>query len=522
MSGPIDAGAGTGLGWMAGDALAYHAAVRPGGRACLDLRTGEALSFAELDVLAGRCAGLLGALLGDPIGQRVASVLRNGIDALVLMYACERAGAIYTPLNWRLTAHELGGVAADCEPGLLVVDAEFEGAARQAFAPNLAVLVADGGDGGFRGAALACAPEPARARPADEPSVMLYTSGTTGQPKGVPLTRANLFWAAFNFAIVGEVGPQSVMLCDTPMFHTVGLVAICRCALQQGGSVLLSDAFRSDASLRRLGDPALGISHYFGVPQMAQALCDDPAFAETDLSRLKGLFLGGAPMPGALHKRLMDRDVLVVNGYGMTETSTISGMPVDARVVRKRPASVGLAAPAAEVRIVTAEGRDAVAGELGEIWVRGPSVTPGYWRQPEATAAAFVDGWFRTGDAGVFDEGGFLTIVDRWKDMYISGGENVYPAEVEVVIAALPGIRAAAVVGVPSDRWGEAGCAFVVGDAAGAPSAAAILAHCRARLAPFKLPTDVRFIDTLPLTDSGKIRKDLLRHEAVCPGSLPS
>ena len=515
MTGAFETEADRGATWRARDGVAYHAATHPDRLACIDLSCGQSFSFAELDVLAARCAGLLRAALGEPSGQRVASVLRNGVDALVLMYACERTGAIYAPLSWRLTAPELSVLARDCAPKLLVVGAEFADTARQAFPNELATFVADPGGGPFRDAVLARRPEPARLATPDQPCVILYTSGTTGQPKGVVLTWENLFWGAYNFSLVAEVGPESTMLCDAPMFHTVGLVATSRCILQQGGAVLLSPAFQPRTSLARLSDPALRISHYFGVPQMAQALCDDPAYATADLGRLKGLFLGGAPLPGPLCERLLSDGVLVVNGYGMTETSTITGMPLGAGAVRTRPASVGLPPPSVELRIVSPDGRDATTGEPGEIWVRGPAVTPGYWRQPAATAAAFTDGWFATGDAGRLDEAGYLTIVDRWKDMYISGGENVYPAEVETVIAALRGVREVGVVGVASARWGEVGCAFVACLPDAAPSEAEILAHCRARLARFKQPGHIRFVETLPRTASGKIRKDALRRQAA-------
>jgi fatty-acyl-CoA synthase len=481
----------------------------------MDMGSGETLSFAELDALVGRCAGLLRATIGETQGRRVATLLRNSIDALVLMYACERTGAIYTPLNWRLTGAELKVLVDDCEPSVLVLETEFADAAPQAFGADVAVFRIEPDRNAFRQAVLACAPTPADPGPPDWPCVMLYTSGTTGRPKGVVLTRANLFWAAYNFAVVGEVGASSAMLCDGPMFHTVGLVATCRCVLQQGGSVLLSDAFRPARSLARLADPALGVTHYFGVPQIAQMLCDDPAWASADLSRLKALFLGGAPLPVPLCERLLNDCVQVSNGYGLTETSTVCHMPLDPAAVRARPAAAGLPAPAVEVRIVDADGRDVPTGEAGEVWIRGPAVTSGYWRQPEATAAVFVDGWFRTGDAGRLDEAGYLTIVDRWKDMYISGGENVYPAEVENVIAALPGVREVGVVGVPNAHWGEVGCAFIACDPTLGLTEAEVLAHCRTRLARYKQPAQIRFVEALPRTASGKVRKGDLRRQAA-------
>jgi fatty-acyl-CoA synthase len=279
--------------------------------------------------------------------------------------------------------------------------------------------------------------------------------------------------------------------------------------------VLLSEGFQPGRALERLSDPALGVTHYFGVPQIAQMLCDDPGYRSADLRRLRAIVVGGAPLPLPLCERLLDDGLLLVNGFGMTETSTVTGMPLDAAAIRARPVSVGLPAPAVEVRVVRADGQDAAPGEVGEVWIRGPAVTSGYWRQPDATAAAFTEGWFRSGDAGMLDEAGYLSIVDRWKDMYISGGENVYPAEVESVIAAVAGVREAGVVGVPDARWGEVGCAFVVREAGAATTEVQILTHCRDRLARYKQPAMIRFVDALPRTASGKIRKDQLRREAA-------
>ncbi len=495
--------------WTDLDAIAYHAGALAGRRACVDLRTGETLTYGELDRLVAQGVAWLAARVVEPFGARVATIARNGLESLVLMYACERSGAIFTPLNWRLTAAEIAELADDAKPALILFDAEFSDQAEAAGKAWPAAVLAS--SAGVRAEFAACEPAAARPGAPGAPCVILYTSGTTGRPKGVMITRAGIFWNAFNFTAIGDVSRHSVMLCDTPMFHTVGLMATCRCILQCGGTLLLSDRFTPGGALARLSDPVLCVTHFFGVPQIAQMLRDDPAWATADFSRLKGLFLGGAPLPTALCNALLADGVTVVNGYGSTEAGTVAHMPIDPDATRAKPGSVGLLVPAMEIRIVDADGAAVPVGATGEVWLRGPAITPGYWNQPEASAKALEDGWFHTGDAGYRDEEGYLFLVDRWKDMYISGGENVYPAEVENAIGLLAGVREVGVVGVADARWGEVGVAFVVAQPGADLAAADVQAHCQPLIARYKHPAHVRFIEALPRTASGKLRKDELR-----------
>lgn len=324
------------------------------------------------------------------------------------------------------------------------------------------------------------------------------------------ITNSSAFHGALNFTFVGELTAGHAMLCDTPLFHVVGTLAILHASMIAGAAVHLSDRFMAGDTLARFADPQLAISHYFCVPQMAQALAQHPDFATTNLTGLR-LFTGGAPMPQALSVTLLDKGVVASNGYGMSENGTVIGVPLDPAIARRKLGSVGVPSPIMEVRLVGPDGRDVADGETGEIWLRSPAVTPGYWNQPEINAAAFSDGWFRTGDAARRDADGFYFIIDRWKDMYITGGENVYPAEVEAVLLELKGVADAAVVGFADPRWGESGCAFLCLDGAADIDAQAVLAWCGERLAGYKKPRLVRFIDALPRTASGKVRKDVLR-----------
>ncbi len=504
---------------MAGaDFIAYHAVVRPGRLACLDLRSGEALDYRALDARVARAAGQLTRMLDGAPGERVATLTRNRLEAVVLHYACARAGAIFAPLNWRLAGPELAALVSDAAPRLLFYEAEFEALAQAAAGGTVAIVPIDAN----LTARIAAAEPPAGdLGAADAPWTLLYTSGATGRPKGVVITRDNARSGAANLAMIADIGPGSVMLCDPPLFHTVGLFAIAATALQMGGTLVLSDRFHAATTLQRLSDPALGVTHYFGVPQIGQMLVAEPGFEAADLSRLRAVLMGGSPLPAAVTERFAQRGVVVSNGFGMTETCTVMHMPLDIETARRRPGCVGAPTPFVAARIVGPDGADMQAGEVGELWLKGPGITPGYWRQPQATAEAFHDGWLRTGDAAVRDADGLYRLVDRWKDMYISGGENVYPAEVEAVIALVPGVAEAAVVGVPSPRWGETGCAFVVAAPGADLGEAAIHEICGQRLAGYKRPGVVRFVDALPRTASGKVLKgELRRIHAATPQAL--
>lgn len=501
-------------GLVTDDPVLYRARVAPDRRALFEIATGRQLTYAELDLRIARCAGFLSAVLGPRRdGARVAMLARNAMDSVVLAFACQRAGAIYVPLNWRLNAAELRPILADCAPALLVRDDEFAATAADIAAADSEMIVISTGDGSAGLAARIEASLPASPVPgdADQPCVLLYTSGTTGQPKGVVITRRNAFFAAVNFSFVGEIGQGSVALCDLPFFHTIGLIAVARTTLMLGGTLVVSDRFTPARTLAALADRQHAITHYFAVPQIALALRNDPAYSATALSGLHALFVGGAPLTRALIESYLEDGVALVNGYGMSEAGTVLHVPIDRRAVQENPGSVGLPAPLLDIRVVGEDGRDVEDGEIGEFWLRGPAVTPGYWNKPAETAAAFADGWYRTGDLGRREANGFYRIVDRLKDMYISGGENVYPAEVEAVLASHPDILDAAVVGVPDDRWGECGIAYVVLRPGAAATSEGVAGHCAARLAAFKRPARILFVDAIPRTASGKVQKHLLR-----------
>lgn len=499
-------------GWLATDVVARQCSIRPGRLAVRELATGQDLTYLQLEDRLRRTDALLRATVSR--GARVALLARNSLHHVELFYGCARAGAVFVPLNWRLSGPELAVLCDDARPELVIYEAEFAAEAEGALAglPGARALCIRPGADLFAESIAATAPRPPSPIRPLSPSMLLYTSGTTGRPKGVVVTPKSAFFAAMNFTYVGELGPDSAQLCDAPLFHVVGLLAIMHASLLAGAVLHLSDRFVPGETLERLTDPALGVTHFFCVPQMAKALLEEPGSAAFDLRGLR-LFTGGAPMPAELTLALIERGVRPGNGYGMSENGTVLGVPLDPKVARRKAGSAGVAAPAVEIRLVGPDGADVADGEVGEIWLRGPSVATAYWNQPEATAKAFSDGWFRTGDAARRDADGFYFIVDRWKDMYITGGENVYPAEVELVIAAMDGVADAAVVGVPDPRWGESGVAYVVLRPGAEPDPARVVAWCDARLARYKRPSQVRFVEALPRTASGKIQKDVLRRE---------
>jgi fatty-acyl-CoA synthase len=496
------------------DSVAAHARAQPAKLAAKDLATGADFTYAALDERIGRCAAILTGRLGDNSGARVAMLARNCVDLIVLHYACARAGCIFMPLNWRLAAAELGVQAADAEPSLLLHQEEFARTAEAlaANAPSLALLRMDGA---FEEALRAAAPGPIGRGAlvnAEAPIMLLYTSGTSGRPKGVIVTEKSAFFTSINFALGVRMGPDGVYLCDMPLFHVAALLGASRPTLLMGGTLLISPQFDPPTTLRRISDATLGVTHYFCVPQMAQMLRLDPFYPQADFSRIVCFTTGGAPNPAALVRRWVEDGVPMSDGFGMTEAGGALSMPIgDLGLIARKAGSIGVPSLVMQARIVDDEGRDAADGEVGELWLRGPNVTPGYWRRPGENARTFQEGWLKTGDAARRDADGFYYLVDRKKDMYISGGENVYPAEVEAVIVELPEVAEAAVVGVPDERWGEVGCAFLAAKPGAAISPENILSHCRDRLAGYKLPRSVRIIETLPRTASGKVQKHVLK-----------
>jgi fatty-acyl-CoA synthase len=499
------------------ECVAYHARARPGKTACLDVATGSRMTYAELQLRSCRMAAALGRLAGEgnARGARVAVLARNSGDLVCLHLACCHLGAVFVPLNWRLSTAELRVLVKLAQPWLIIVAPDFAPVAAQLRdAASGAQVLELGREGSLEWHVARCpdadiAPDRSGHR---QLVTLLFTSGTTGRPKGVMVTAGNAAATARNYSLSARVDAGSMFLCDMPMFHVVGLFTVANTVLQVGGTLLISSQFSAEETLGRLADPALGVTHYFCVPQMAKQLREHAAFDARHFRRLTAMQTGGAPHAAEAVRSWVDDGVRCVDGYGMTEVGTALGMPPDdLDLLRRKAGSVGVPAISIEVRLMDRAGREAGADDVGEIWLRGPSVTPGYWQDAEASRAAFQDGWFRTGDVARRDADGFFTLMDRWKDMFISGGENVYPAEVESVLQELPGVADVAVIGVPDPRWGEVGAAYVVLTPRAQLSLEDLQARCRPRLAAYKIPKHLRFLEVLPRTSLGKVRKDALR-----------
>ena len=507
------------------DWIHYHARTRPLAPALTDLGRNVTLTYVALDERVARLASFLKSR-GINSGDRVAVLAQNCSDQFEILFACGRIGAIFLPLNWRLSLPELADITNRSVPAIFFHDAEHAEAcsalSREAGVPMLQI---GGGESSPYEEAIRSCSALAEDVPVthDDVQVLMYTSGTMGRPKGVMLTFGMTFWNAVNVGMPARISPETRFLSAMPLFHTAGLNLFANPVFRAGGQVLVMRGFDAGAVLNAIDDPAFGITHFFAVPAAYQAMTTHARFAATDLSRLQLACVGGAATPQPLLETWLARGVPLANGYGMTETGPAVTL-LSGQDAKRKSGSTGQALLNVEVRIVRDDDAEAGVAEAGELWVRGPSVTPGYWRDPAATTAAFEDGWLKTGDIVRRDAEGFFYVLDRAKDMYISGGENVYPAEVEAVLYQIDGVADAAVVGVGDDRWGEAGLAILVVKPGSTLDRDAVIAHCRQNLATFKHPRDVVFTDVLPRTASGKVHKPTLREKFAVgsPGGATS
>jgi long-chain acyl-CoA synthetase len=478
--------------------------------------------------LTDRIARLAGAFrnLGLAPGDRVALLAMNGYHSFETYYAALWAGGIIAPLNHRLTPAELAAQLADSAPAILVSGAEFAPAIPQlvcGLASLKAVLLVSGStamDGTlpYESVLSEAAPCTDAQRLGDDVAALFYTGGTTGAAKGVMLTHTNILANSVNFIAGTGVDERIVHLHCGPLFHVAAGVRLFSVTLLCGRHVMLP-RFEPRAVLAAIEAERITLATF--VPTMLRALLDEPDAGGFDLSSLRIITYGAAPMPEAMLRAVMARmpAVRFVQSYGMTETSpiiTMLGAADHGTGVEGRLRSAGRAALLAEVAIVDPQGLPLPAGAQGEIVARGPMVMAGYWNNPRATAEALLNGWMHTGDIGYLDASGYLYVVDRLKDVIISGGENVYSQEVENAIAAHPDVAQCAVFGRPDPRWGEAVHAVVVPHPGRTLSAAAIQAHCKALIAGFKCPRSVHIRTTpLPLSGANKILKDALRAELL-------
>jgi fatty-acyl-CoA synthase len=504
----------------------HHARRTPDRVALVDLHRGRETGYGELAARVRAVAWSLRDRYGVGDGDRVAVLSRNDPRVFEVLYACALLGAVAVPLNWRLTAAELAAVGADAGPVVLVHESWAAPVATEiAAAAGIPALVGwaseDGDADRYEQLANDAVPEGWAPDDVDEDAVwtIIYTSGTTGLPKGVQATHRGVLASMLGILVAHRVGADARCLTVLPTFHVAGLNLFANPVLYAGGTVVVARAFDPAQALALLTADAVPLTHFCGVPANYQFMEQVPGFADAPLRPFVAA-VGGSPVPMALVESWAARGVALTTVFGITEAGAcVTAMPPGRELDHN--GTIGLPLLHARCRVRTADDRAAQPGETGELQLSGALVTPGYWRNPQATAEAFTaDGWLRTGDAATTTDDGHLVLVDRWKDMYISGGENVYPAEVENALHAHPAVSQAAVVGAPHPRWGEAGVAFVVLGRGATAGPEELLDWCRQRLAGYKVPVRVLLVEELPRNATGKVLKGPLRTAAREDGAV--
>jgi fatty-acyl-CoA synthase len=460
-----------------GDLLAERARVTPERTALVLAESGERFTYAQLDARASLAAATLAAR-GIGVGDRFAIFAPNCIEFLDLAFGAMKRGAIFVPLPTRATEHERRVILEDCGATLLFGEGGLPLGHRED--TQSSVLSPQSSE------ATAC---------------LLYTSGTTGKPKGVMIPRRQLFWNGYNTAVNWGLRDDDVSPIFTPLYHAGGLAAFLIPIFTVGGTIVLHRSFDASTVWRTIERERCTV--VLGVPTIWKMLMDAPEFATADLTHVRWFISGGAPLPAYLIDAYRDRGVVLKQGYGMTEVG-VNCFTMTTDDALRKPGSIGTPMMFTEVRI---EG-EREPGDVGEMLIRGPHVSSGYWNNAAATRASYGDdGWFHTGDLARRDADDFFYIASRAKDMFISGGVNVYPAEIEAELVAHPAVSDAAVIAVADDTWGECGVAFVVGDAAESDLADWL----STRLARYKLPKKYVFVAALPRSPYGKVEKVKLR-----------
>lgn len=498
------------------DWIAHHALTTPARLATVDLASGRRHDYASMHDRVSRMASFL-ADAGVRRGDRVGLLSLNSSDMLEIIFATWRIGAVHLALNFRLAAPELAYIVSDAAPKLVIADTAFQSVvdALGQNTPGIRWLETDGqgGDTAYENA-LATAGKVEEMVPMglDEQAMLMYSSGTTGRPKGVVLTHGNLLAAVMNEAISFEANRNTVSYAVMPLFHIGAMMGFSVPAMFFGGTAVIERQFEPGSMLQAITSGELGVTHFLALPALYNALAMHPDFETADFSRIIIAAGGAEPMPEPLLRSWYEHGVPIVEVYGMTETCGLA-CSLLREDIPDLIGSAGKPALFTEMKVMKSDTEEARQGEQGEIWMRGANVTPGYWNRPQANETAFVDGWLKSGDVGRKDDEGYMYIDDRIKDMYISGGENVYPAEVENVLYMMSQVSEVAVVGVPDPKWGEVGCAVVVLKDSEELDLETVQRHCESRLARFKHPSYLEIQDELPRNATGKVLKFKIRED---------
>jgi fatty-acyl-CoA synthase len=504
----------------AADLLTSRARLTPDREALLELYTGMRYTYAELNARANRAANFLHDKLGIQKGDRVSLLAHNSIVYLDLFYGLAKIGAIFAPLNWRLTAHELSYIVGDCDPKVLICGPEFIDTLNE-LRPQLQVERYISVEGASIEGALVYEEEIAQAsdaepeRPpldAEDGYCLLYTSGTTGRPKGAILPHRQILFNCINTVVSWGLREDDVSPVLTPLFHAGGLFAFLTPIFYIGGRIILARTFDAEESLRMIVEEQCTV--VLGVPTLFQLWYNTAYFKQANFGCVRFFINGGAKIPVPLMQAwIKAKGGVFRQGYGLTEVGPNCFSMTDAESVRKIGA-VGKPIFHSRMKLVDPLSGQAVPiGQPGELLIWGPHVCSGYWHNPKATEESITDGWFHTGDMAAMDEDGFYTIVGRYKDMIKSGGENIYAAEVETVFRDHPAVADAALIGVPDEKWGEVGLMLVILKPDQTVSADELIEFCHQRIARFKVPKQVQFTDTFPYTPYGKVEKAKLREK---------
>ena len=495
------------------DWAAKWAVYSPQKEAFKEYETGRTLTFDALNRVGNRLSYRLTKEYGIKKGDRVAVLAENCLEYLVLFVAAQKMGCILVPINYRLAGAEIDYLLKNADPRLLIFESKFAPKLSHAACRKIPFhmpledlskfcdpCVSSPHDDFFKNEQLV----------GDDPIFILYTSGTTGFPKGALYTHKMLFWNSVNTALSLTLNTESCTVNCMPPFHTGGWNVLTTPLFHHGGYSCLMKSFDARKVLELIEREQVTI--FMGVPTMLKMMADLPEFDTADFRTLCYVIVGGEPMPLHLIDKWHQKQVPVRQGYGMTEVGPNLTSLHQKDAIRKM-GSIGLPNFYVETKIVDDSNTVGSPARTGELLLRGPMVTPGYWKDQAATESAFSSGWFKTGDRVRQDDEGYLFVVDRIKNMYISGGENVYPAEVERVLLAHPNVNEAVVVGVPDEDWGEVGKAYIVLNKS--VSTVDLLKHCRSNLAKFKVPKSLVILDSLPKSDTGKINRRALKHYEI-------
>ena len=497
------------------DWLARWALYAPATIALQDGDTGRELSYGRFFQDAQTLAHALSEKYGIGHGDRVAVVAQNELEYITLFFALHRLGAILVPVNFRLTAREIEHIVSDCAPKLLVYQEEFATTLSAIETTSkIPKILLSGADSLASLAASTAEPFPFFAAEENDAAMILYTSGTTGSPKGAVLTHKQLFWNSVNTTLRLNVSQTDAAVIFLPLFHTGGWNVLTTPFLHRGAKIVLVKKFQADQILELCDSQKCTL--LFGVPTTMDMLARSPRFESASLKTIRYAVVGGEPMPLELIKAWHAKGLAIRQGYGLTEFGPNVFSLNEADCIRKI-GSIGFPNFYIQAKVIDDAGHELGAEEIGELVLKGPVHMKEYWNNPKATAETLVEGWLHTGDLVRRDSDGYYYVVGRKKDMYKSGGENVYPAEIEQVIGTFPGVREVAVIGVPDEKWGEVGKAFVVVKDV---SMEQLQAFCLKNLAKFKIPRHFEFMAELPKGDSGKILKKALKAKEASPSLL--